>query len=170
MFSNCCCNSDNSKNKKVGDKVFLTEDLKCNPSWCAKIWFDTTFTEKIKCRIGSFCKYKVSYIDTIELEGDTLLIRKHHDLEFHVLFTPNWSAQVIDKSNYFDFLAEDLKSNGFLTPPYDLIFHPEDTSITFKTFIGHANSDVGDIYILRLDKTSKTKVIAVEASDMDDQE
>ncbi|MES2560399.1 MAG: hypothetical protein V4590_11695 [Bacteroidota bacterium] len=84
------------------------------------------------------------------------------------MFTPNWSAQVIDKSDYIDSLADDLRLNGFLTPPYDLKYNPEDTSISFKTFIGHTDSDVGDIYTIRLDKSRKTTVTAVEASDLDE--
>lgn len=165
---NCYCNNESSQTKKTVNPVYITEDIKCDPTWSAKIWYDTTFSEKVKCRIGSFCKDNVSYIDTIELENDSFLIQKHHDIEFHVMFTPNWSAQVIDKSDYRDSLAEDLRLNGFLTPPYDLMYNPEDTSISFKTFIGHADSDVGDVYTIRLDKSRNTIVTAVEPSDTDD--
>ncbi|OYU95725.1 MAG: hypothetical protein CFE21_11340 [Bacteroidetes bacterium B1(2017)] len=131
----------------------------------AKIWYDTTFSKGIFCRIGSFCKDSIAYIDTIEFGENSFRIQKYHDIEFHVLFAPAWSAQVLDKSNFKDSLSADLMQNGILTQPFELKFNPTDTSISFKTMVRHRDSTIGPIYTLQLKNKgsfNETQVIAVE--------
>ena len=79
-------------------------------------------------------------------------------------------AIVISKQTFKDSLASDLFHNGFLSPPHEIQFNEADSSIIFKTFIGHAESDVGDIYVMKIDKTGKTEVVAVESTDIGDSE
>lgn len=114
------------------------------------------------------CQHKVNFIDTVSSGADTFNIHLWHDIEYDVAYSLVNHPIKIEKSTYKEMLATDLFSNGLLTPPYDLHFNGQDSSLTFKTFIGHADSDAGDIYVMQLFKDGKTKVIAVESSDIDE--
>lgn len=148
--------------------VYLKINVDCSREWNEVTWCDTAYNSEISLKIMSRCKDKVTFIDTINSESDTFLIRSWRDIELVVNYPTVNSGIKIDKKTYWDKLADDLKFNGFLTPPHEIKFNPTDSSVTFKTFIGHADSDVGDIYVLRIGKDAKTEVIAVEASDIDD--
>ena len=154
-LTNIYCNDTSS--------TYVIENLAIDRSMNAKIWYDTTFSKGIFCRIGSFCIDNVAYIDTIKFGKNSFRIQRFHDIEFHVLFAPAWSAQVIDISSFKDSLTADLKQNGILTPPYDLKFNPTDTSISFKTMIRHRDSIDGNIYTLRLKNKVSFNVSTVEA-------
>lgn len=101
------------------------------------------------------------------LQSDNLYTVRHwHDMEFIITSTLFKKPLVIEKSTFNDLLASDLTFNGFLTPPTDIFFNHHDSSITLKTFIGHADSDVGDIYVLQIDKSGISTIKAVEESEM----
>lgn len=163
------------KNKNEGkattadtDSVFVTTNLDCGEYWTNEVVYDTTFAEGIAFKLTLRCQDKVNFIDTSNYRPDTFDIHLWHDIEYDIAYSIVNHPIKIEKNTYKEMLAKDLFGNGFLTPPYDLHFNRKDSSITFRTFIGHADSDVGDVYMMQLLKDGNTKVIAVEPSDMDE--
>lgn len=153
------CNPDAVRNKVP---VYVVNDVPCSEEWNNAVCFDTLLLNNIPFKMTSFCQSKVDYIDTTETNADTFSINKMHNLEFRIRCILFNNELVITKNNFKDSLALDLIKNGFLAPPFELIFNEKDSSFVFKTFIGHADSDVGDIYVLKINKNAFTQVIAVE--------
>lgn len=163
------CNTDTRKPVTADHKntIYKNINVDCYSEWDDKTHIDSSFFD-FRFKIISRCNDKVIFIDTVEHDADTCFVRHWKSMEFIVDYLPFVTNLKINKGNYFDSLATDLYDNGFLTPPRDFYFNMNDSSISFKTFIGHADSDVGDVYVLRIDKSGQTKVIAVETSDMED--
>lgn len=157
------CNPDAVRNKVP---VYVVNDVPCNEEWNNAVCFDTLLANGIKFKMTSYCQSKIDYIDTTEINADTFSINKMHNLELRIRCSFFNNELVITKNNFKDFLASDLIKDGFLTPPYEMIFNEKDSSFVFKTFIGHADSDAGDIYVLKVNKNAFTQVIAVEDLEM----
>jgi hypothetical protein len=157
------CNPDAVKNKVP---VYLVNDVPCSEDWNNTVCFDTLLANGIKFKMTSHCQPKIDCIDTTEINADTFAINKMHNLEFKISCSLFENDLVITKRNFKDSLALDLVKNGFLVPPYELIFNETDSSFVFKTFIGKFDTDVGDIYVLKINKNASTQVIAVEDVEM----
>lgn len=159
VFFFIACNPDAIRNKVP---VYVVNDVPCSEEWNNAVCFDTLLLNSIPFKMTSFCQSKIDYIDTTEINADTFSINKMHNLEFRIRCSLFNNELVITKKNFKDSLAIDLIKDGFLTPPFELIFNEKDSSFVFKTFIGHADSDAGDIYVLKVNKNASTQVIAVE--------
>jgi hypothetical protein len=163
MLSFIACNPDAVRNKVP---FYVVNDVPCNEEWNNAVCFDTLLLNNIQFKMTSFCQSKIDYIDTTETNADTFSINKMHNLEFRIRCSLFNNELVITKNNFKDSLASDLIKDGFLTPPYDFVFDEKDSSFVFKTFIGHADTDAGDIYVLKVNKNASTQVIAVEDLEM----
>jgi hypothetical protein len=144
---------------QVENKKYETTNVECG--WKSDIVIDTFYND-IKFKIQTRCQENINFIDTINESDNLCTVRHWHDMEFIITSTLYKKSLVIEKSTFKDSLASDLTFNGFLTPPTDIFFNQNDSSITLKTFIGHADSDVGDIYVLQIDKSGISTIKAVE--------
>ena len=168
LLVSCNRNNQTTKTTKNADTIYQKINVDCFKEWDNQLIFDTTFFGDISFKLTTHCLDKICFVDTINSEADTFLIRSFHDINFLIKSSLFNKPIVVDKNSFKDSLAADLIGNGFLSPPQLLKFNLSDSSFTFKTFIAHADTDVGDVYVMHVDKDGKTKVIAVEASDMDD--
>lgn len=169
LFYSCTSpDSAGSQTDKVNSEspnvVYLNKSVNCN--WPDHTVIDTTFNGNITFKLIINCQENYTFIDTLELSKDSFLIRKWRNNEFIITSNLFDKKILFTKESVGDSLADDLRGNGFLTPPHDISFHQKDTSIVFRTFIGHADSDVGDIYVIKVRPDGRTKVIAVEVPEM----
>lgn len=166
LFIECSQNNidQGSVTSNIHDTIYKVIDVDCG--WKNGNIIDTTYFDQFSFKIMTRCQDKVCFIDTLTNEQDTFLIRKWKDMEYVINSNLYLTPLIINKLLFKDSLASDLINNGFLTPPREIMFNAKDTSITFKTFIGHADSDVGDIYVMKINSKGKPKVIAILPNDM----
>lgn len=161
IFYSCIQTTNSSiKNHK---SIYLKEYVDCY--WPNEQVIDTTFAGNITFKVVTRCQNQHTYVDTVEYSKDTFLIRNWRDMEL-VISSNKFDNILFTKEDVGDSLAADLKWNGFLSPPYNISFQESDSSIILKTFIGHAESDVGDVYIIKIKYNGKTEVLGIEALEM----
>lgn len=144
--------------------IYLHKSVDCN--WPNHTVIDTAFTNDVTFKLITKCQEGYTYVDTVSLSEDSLLIRKWRNSAFIITSNLFDKELLFTKESVGDVLSDDLRWNGFLTPPYAISFHQKDTSVVFRTFIGHADSDVGDIYVIKVRPDGRTEVIGVEAPKM----
>lgn len=156
------CSSKKNENSSTSSNQTTYQSITVDCDEKNKLYIDTTFLDNIEFKISDQCQDKVVFIDTVEVSKDTLLIRNWKDVEFIVNSNIFSKPLIVNKQTFSDSLSSDLEINGFIGHPYELSFSTQDSSVTFKTPITQADSDVGDIYILKITNTGKTSVIGVE--------
>jgi hypothetical protein len=162
LFHSCTqTDSHNSENRNI---TYTNINVECNnPN---QTLLDSTFVDNITFNITTQCQENISYIDTVENGKDSMLIRSWKDLALIINSNKFDKKLIITKNSIGDSLASDLKVNGFMNPPFQIDFNNIDSSLTLKTFVGHADSDVGDIYVLKVTLDRKVKVIRIESNEM----
>lgn len=171
LFLFFACNDHQQKVKhdisKHADTVYKTMEFHCE-TWDNQIVIDTVYPNGISFKIVMQCQNTISFIDTAMAYPDTSFIHHYRDVEYVVNYSLVPNPIIIDKMSFKAMLAEDLFHNGFLMSPHQIVFNEADSSVTFKTFIGHMDSDVGDVYVMTIDRNGISKVTDVEVSDTDD--
>lgn len=159
------CNSvDQSEKKTESPIVYKTSIIGC--TWPDQKLIDTTFIDYINFSLKTECVDKIMFVDTIKIAEDTMLIRHWKNIRF-VINSNKFSEILLTKESLGDSLANDLRKSGFLTPPTKIELDNKDTSIILKTFIGFADSDFGDVYIIKVTKNGEIKVLGTEIPPVD---
>lgn len=153
------CNSSTNKSQIASQNVsWSTKYVEC--SWPNRKELDTALANGINYKISIHCQDTINYIDTIKSPSECI-IRKWKAIQYKVESNLYEEPLIITKANFRDSLKLYLLNNGFLTPPSDINFNPGDSSINVTSFIGMADSDVGELYTLQISISGRTKVIAV---------
>lgn len=145
------------------NQTLETIDVPCSQD--EQVIIDTTFMLKYHFKMTGECAQYNDFEDTIELENRVYQVRYWKAQKFVICSSLFDKDLIIDKQVFKDFLATDLVTNGILSTPFEFQFHPDDKSVSFKVFIGRADTDIGDVYGLKLARTGKPIVISVETLD-----
>lgn len=154
---------EGQEEKTAKNQTFTTIDVDCGQD--GKVVIDTTFVQRYRIRVVGECALYNDYQDTIELAKNSYQIRNWKAQQFIVSSTLFDKEFVISRQTFKDSLATDLLANGILSTPFKFQFHPDDKSVSFKVFIGYADTDNGDVYRLKLTRTGKPIVLGVETLD-----